>query len=237
MTNDDVEEPKVEEESKTLGITQDQYEKMINMIQATSVAQGASSSSKPVNMVKYAFPSSSDFDPGIISLICSLFSNCLGLWIIDSGASIHVCSSLKYFKSYVPLKPVSIRLRNGHKVYAKIKGIVHFSSKLYITDVLYVPEFNLNLISVPKLMVDLNVKVIFDVPKCQIQDVRTKEMIGSDMMFEGLVYLEIPREDVHTASTIETQTEALPEKALWHFRLGNLSNIRMKLSIIDNSYL
>lgn len=85
------------------------------------------------------------------------------------------------------IKHVSIRLPNGHKAYAKTKGTIQFSPKLCIIDALYVPEFSLNLIFVPKLMVDLNVSVLFDVLKCEIQDVRTKELIGSGMMFEGLV--------------------------------------------------
>jgi len=35
-------------------------------------------------------------------------------WILDSGATDHVCSSLSEFTSYKSIKPIPISLPNGH---------------------------------------------------------------------------------------------------------------------------
>lgn len=226
----EMEDSKSDDDGKTVGITKEQYEKLVNMLQATVVSQGSNSADKSVNMVTHGSFPSFENNSGSISLICALNSSNLGLWIIDSGASVHIYSSFRHFKSYVPIKSVSIRLPNGHKSYDRFKGTIQFSAKLYIIDILYVPEFTLNMISVPKLMIDLKVGVLFDIPKCEIQDVRTKEVIGSGMTLEGLVYLEIPKESENVdVSAAVAETKTLPNTALWHFILGHLSIQRMEL--------
>jgi len=66
-------------------------------------------------------------------------------WVLDSGATDHVCVSLSNFASY---KPVPINLPNGHHVLAKYFGTVVFNKKIYLSNVLYLPNFAFNLISV-----------------------------------------------------------------------------------------
>jgi hypothetical protein len=74
---------------------------------------------------------------------CSLSS-----WILDSGASHHMCNSLQWFLSYKSTIPVKIKLPNGNVVLAKHTGIIRFYPTFIVTDVLYVPNFYVNHICV-----------------------------------------------------------------------------------------
>ena len=69
-------------------------------------------------------------------------------WVLDSGATDHACVSLSNFASYKSIKPVPINLPNDHHVLAKYSGTVVFSKRFYLRNVLYVPHFAFNLISV-----------------------------------------------------------------------------------------
>ena len=63
----------------------------------------------------------------------------------------HVCHNLNVFTTYTKIKPVLISLPNGQTIYATYSGLVRFSDKFYLSDVLYVPHFQLNLIFVSEL--------------------------------------------------------------------------------------
>lgn len=72
-------------------------------------------------------------------------------WVIDSGATDHICNNLKLFDSIHDMKPVTVRLPNGSSVVATMAGHIRLSDDLFLRDVLYLPAFNLNLVSIPKL--------------------------------------------------------------------------------------
>ncbi|XP_068477383.1 uncharacterized protein [Phaseolus vulgaris] len=99
-------------------------------------------------------------------------------WIVDSGATDHVCTVLSAFTSYKTIKPVLINLPNGQHVFANYSGTVVFTNKLYLLDVLYIPQFTCNLISASKLSLHLKCNLIFSPPHCLIQDNLSKEHIG-----------------------------------------------------------
>lgn len=71
-----------------------------------------------------------------------------GSWIIDSRASDHICSSLHWFQHYSEIKPINVRLPNGHISIAKYSGTVIFSPGFKINNVLFVSGFSFNLICV-----------------------------------------------------------------------------------------
>ena len=80
------------------------------------------------------------------------------IWIIDSGATNHVCSSLQLLESWRDLTEgdFTMRVGTGVTVSAKASGVskLEFSNKYYLelNNVLYIPGFSRNLISVSKLM-------------------------------------------------------------------------------------
>lgn len=69
-------------------------------------------------------------------------------WIIDSGDTYHICTSLKWFDSYEKIHLVSVKLPNGNMTAAQCAGIVKLNDSLILRDVFYIPEFSFNLISI-----------------------------------------------------------------------------------------
>ncbi|GAU31820.1 hypothetical protein TSUD_58210 [Trifolium subterraneum] len=158
-------------------------------------------------------------------------------WLLDFGANDHVCSSYHHFSSFYPIKPVHIKLPNGHSVIVQYAGNIQFSESLYLTDVLYSPEFHLNLISVSKLCKNLNCSIQFFDHKCLLQDMITKKMIGLGDQVDGLYRLQynhtflasqaLPQSFPKSINNVAVNSVVIPVSALWHFRLGHVSNNRL----------
>ena len=75
-------------------------------------------------------------------------------WIIDSGATNHVCYSLQGFQERKRLNKNEINLRLGNRALVSASAVgdirvnLDFSRHLDLIDVYYVPQFKRNLISV-----------------------------------------------------------------------------------------
>lgn len=208
--------------SDSFGITKEQYEQQVNLLQTQQ------SSSSKVNHVTNHVTS------GISRLSYALNQSSFGSWIVDYGASDHICSSIRVFDSYQSIKPVHIKLPNGNIAIAKFSGTVQFSPGLIAKNVLYVAEFKFNLLSVPKLCVDSDYIVTFDNDKCLIHESRNLKMIVLTDLIEGLYFLATqaspstkPQPVIASSQTSSKSSSFLPQEALWHFRLGNLSNYRL----------
>jgi hypothetical protein len=130
-------------------------------------------------------PSSST---GIICALPSL-SNIDDTFILDTGATDHVCQSLNFFQCMKKIKPINIKLPNDVIVTTSFASTILFDKNLYITDVLYFLDFSFNLIYVPKLTKNLNYFLMFDGMKCLIQDTLSKKMIGVADLDHGLYTL------------------------------------------------
>ncbi|WVZ08254.1 hypothetical protein V8G54_021600 [Vigna mungo] len=89
-------------------------------------------------------------------------------WIIDSGATDHIASSLDSFFNYSKIKLVQINLPNGTVVFAHILGFVQLSPNFIIHNVLFVPNFNFNLLSISKLILSKKYSVTFSSVHCYI---------------------------------------------------------------------
>ncbi|GAA0162903.1 hypothetical protein LIER_18897 [Lithospermum erythrorhizon] len=89
--------------------------------------------------------------------ISTQFSNsvatCLSnFWIIDSGASTHMCGNLALFTSHSILNAhVPIQLPDGSIKHVNIVETVKITSTLLLLDCIYVPAFSFNLLSASKL--------------------------------------------------------------------------------------
>ena len=119
-------------------------------------------------------------------------------WIIDSGASSHMCNNRKLFVKLYPLEhPVEVKLGDGRELMATAQGVVRLrmksgsdrSRKCSLHDVLYVPELSYNLISVLKAAERGNTVKISDFG-CIIRDNQQKD-IGIGTKQEGLYRVHI----------------------------------------------
>nr|KYP36109.1 Retrovirus-related Pol polyprotein from transposon TNT 1-94 [Cajanus cajan] len=152
-------------------------------------------------------------------------------WIIDSGATDHITTSIDLFFKYSEIKPLNINLPNGSIVQAHFSGSIQLSPDFVIHDVLFVPNFSFNLLSLPKLLLTAPCRVIFSNQfsniLCQIQDMNTLKMIGSANLKEGLFHLDIGKE--RRSSTNNATATPINNSNLWHFRLGHLSSNRLNV--------
>lgn len=62
---------------------------------------------------------------------------------------------IKKIQCMKQINPITIKLSNRALVTTNYAGTIHFEKFLYITDVLYIPDFSFNLIHVPKLTKNL----------------------------------------------------------------------------------
>ena len=91
-------------------------------------------------------------------------------WIIDSGATDHICSSLELFDSYniFDKSPNKITVADGKKLKIENIGTVTFGSGIILKNVLHVLRLQFNLISTHKLCKDMDCDVVFTHDKCMI---------------------------------------------------------------------
>ena len=86
----------------------------------------------------------------------------LGPWILDFGASNHLFGNKDIFSSLTITSPLPmITLANGTQTMAKGIGSACPLPSLPLTFVLYVPDSPFNLISISKLIHDLNCSITF----------------------------------------------------------------------------
>jgi len=93
----------------------------------------------------------------------------LDAFILDSGATYHVCHSLKKIQCMKRVAPLNIKLPNGSIVSTNLIGTIAFTYDFYLTDVLYFPQFSFNLMFIPKLIKNIHCTFFFDDTRCLIQ--------------------------------------------------------------------
>ena len=139
------------------------------------------------------------------------------------------------------IPPINLKLPNGSLVTTCFAGTVLFDQNFYLTDVLYFPNFSFNLISVPKLTLNLHCYLMFNDHECLIQDSCSKRMIGVVELFSGLYILKTPTVSLgnlpekscinklnniefitHSVNSLESHKDN--DCNVWHRRLGHASH-------------
>jgi hypothetical protein len=166
--------------SSSTGITQEQYTHLVSLLQQSNLTASATPASS--NHVT-SNPSTS---AGINTISSYSLHVINPIWLIDSGANEHICSSLQFFSDIHDIPPMNVNLPNGQTVSVNKVGSVHFSSDFHISHVLFSSQFKVNLISVSKLLQSLSCIVQFHKSGCMIQDLTTKKMIGLGEPYDGL---------------------------------------------------
>ncbi|KAH6785633.1 hypothetical protein C2S51_038088 [Perilla frutescens var. frutescens] len=100
-------------------------------------------------------------------------------WIIDSGASIHMCCNIKLMHTLRKLNEAQrIFLPDGSSVTADYAGEVKLTETIILKNVLFAPTFTHNLISVGELTKDIDGKVLFLPTHCLIQSHHQDQFLG-----------------------------------------------------------
>ncbi|KAG8483501.1 hypothetical protein CXB51_023279 [Gossypium anomalum] len=158
-------------------------------------------------------------------------------WILDTGATNHICFDSTFLNLPVAYPPNShfVQLPNGKHSAITHSGSLSLSPDITLTNVLCVPHFNHNLISVSKLALDLQCAVIFYPNFCILQDLSNGRMKGIGRHLNGLYFFEPFSALVRSPTSPSCMTSIANSISLWHARLGHVPvNKLNRLSFFHN---
>lgn len=158
------------------GFSQDQCNQLLAFLSLSQTPNGADNS---VDSTSGMLPSSANF-AGIISCFsyglagsCTCFS-CIHSshkpWILDTGASDHMCFYSSLFSSLHDLHhPFVITLPNNQTISVSQVGTDPLLSNVTLQNVLFVPTFKFNPLSIQKLTMQYNCSIQFTISHCLMQ--------------------------------------------------------------------
>ena len=149
-------------------------------------------------------------------------------WIIDSGATCHMCNNVTQFHKLRPLEtPMEVTLGDGRSLKAIAEGTVRMETllpdgnthKCKFDDVLFIPELSYSLLSVSKTS-EIGNTVKFSKSGCEILNMN-KKVVTFATKAGNLYYLE------HYRKTQNVNLVEVNKKRLWYRRYGHI-NRRVK---------
>ncbi|KAA8519315.1 hypothetical protein F0562_013571 [Nyssa sinensis] len=155
---------------------------------------------------------------------CFASSSSTESWLIDSSCTNHMTNDKELFRDLRPTDITKVIIGNGDFISVKGKGTITISSSAgpkKISDVLYVPEIDQNLLSVGQL-IKKGFKVIFEDSFCYIFDITGQEILRVRMKGKSFSFDPIKEEPV-AFPTETSNTE------IWHKRLGHCHLQSMQL--------
>lgn len=166
--------------SNDFGLSNEQFQKLFAMIR-NHVGQmaGTSQQSKVAVTSSAATSSSACLKPKfqndnhvVGKYICTTTINSIftqkDLWIVDTGATDHIVCDLGYFDNYNAVHNTSVNLPNGASIQVSYTGHIKLQNSIWLKDVLYVPCFNFNIVSVSKLLSTNSCSIIFLADQCLV---------------------------------------------------------------------
>lgn len=154
-------------------------------------------------------------------------------WLVDSGATEHMCHVRSLFNEYYPVVGKTVRLANGEVVKVAGQGTVELRANvgdkthtLVLRDVLFVPDLAVALISVSRLM-RLGYTAKFGKEECEVIAENGKIVALAQVQRGGIYQLQGPIENT-------AMVAASTKNALWHHRLGHLPHASIKM-LVDKS--
>ncbi|XP_073017753.1 uncharacterized protein [Primulina eburnea] len=121
----------------------------------------------------------------------NLISNIHRHWVLDTGATYHICCSLSMYHTSTPVSS-KVTLPDSSNTPATHIGSVHLSPDHILEDVLCVPAFHFNLISISALTKYMHFSVSFSSDSCHIQFLTKGGMIGTGKQVGNLYVLDPP---------------------------------------------
>src|SRR5262249_41776262 len=133
------------------------------------------------------------------------------------------------------------------------RGHIKLSSRLTLTNVLFVSDFKFNLLSVNKLTKTANIKFVFFPECCVLQDLHTNELLAVGRVIGNLYVLDIKSFDPailesyknkeSNATTVESfrssdmVCNANHSSVIWHNRLRHPSSAVAQHLQINNMHI
>ena len=154
-------------------------------------------------------------------------------WIIDSGATCHICNDRSLFQEFKSLqKPQEVTLGDRSILKAQGTGDVTLNLKLpggetltgRLSNVLYVPKLAYNLLSVCKVA-EMGKRIHFNDTEGRIID-GDGELVAIALKTGSLYYLNCERLDGDT--DLVNVVGGLTPENMWHPRFGHLGENNLR---------
>ena len=220
-----------ENDKAEVTFTQQQLQQLLKLIPTNSVSNGKGYETE--DELENCFS-------GMVT--CNMSSTDKDTWIIDSGASDHMTSSIDNLVNIQPAKSgLTIKLPTGDTTTITHIGDVRLKNGLVLQKVLYVPQFQNNLLSIHRLATDNKCVVNFKTDTCQVIDSITKVVKATGYLHNGLYYLTDKFHTLTPQSISANYGTSIHDLfTLWHHRLGHapiskLKHIPLLQSIIKPS--
>ncbi|GKC55070.1 ribonuclease H-like domain-containing protein, partial [Tanacetum coccineum] len=136
-------------------------------------------------------------------------------WIIDSRANQHMTDSTKNMFNVVDVSSLMLTVGHPNGTLVMISAAIG----IVLFDVLVVPEYNVSLLSVNKMIKDSKFFVGFDEHKCYIQDLNLGKLVGTGSVTGGLYLFDLDKIGKSASSNSVFVCHVSSE--LWHCRLGH----------------
>lgn len=112
-------------------------------------------------------------------------------WIVDSGACTHVCCNTEMFNTTYRLdRAVIVNLPDGASKRVIVAAHVQLNAEIILRDVLYLPGFTHNLLSVGQLIQDSGIKCTFYQTRCMFQKMSNEKVIEIGKMERNLYVVD-----------------------------------------------
>ncbi|MCR2847992.1 hypothetical protein, partial [Heyndrickxia coagulans] len=113
------------------------------------------------------------------------------VWIVDSGASDHMTGTKHLFTSYrPPSRQMTVKTADGSISQVEGIGSIPVTSAITLHNVLYVPRLSCNLLSISKLVKDMECSAHFTSDVCSFQIPMSGKEIGNAKMVNGLYQIQ-----------------------------------------------
>ena len=166
--------------------------------------------------------------------------------MLDIGATDHFVCLVDLLTSITTTMQSLVQLPNRVSAQVTHIGTIVLSSSLTLTNVLCVPSFSFNLLSVSTFTLSQPYCLVFLSPYCFIQDLLSWKTIGVGKAVDGLYLLQcdslqhIPPSSLadylinHKFNTTfppfsATTSASSSSSYLWHARLGHPSNLKLRV--------
>ncbi|KAG8480141.1 hypothetical protein CXB51_024917 [Gossypium anomalum] len=139
-------------------------------------------------------------------------------WLVDSGCTHHMVADERLFKELNRSFASKIRIGNGNLIKAKGRGNVVINTKSgnkVISDVLFVPDIDQNLLSVGQL-VEKGYSLAFENGSCIVEDSYGQELVIVVMTNRCFML------DVNQLKK-KAYTSLIDDAGLWHRRFGHVN--------------
>ncbi|XP_074355950.1 uncharacterized protein LOC141695615 [Apium graveolens] len=189
--------------SLTNALSTSQYHQLLVMLNQAST----SSTTANVNDVTIIADPPQSGTCSYMPSICLVNCHSINDWILDSGATDHITCNVNYL---IIIKPCSVNLclPSGKFSLVTQKGTVNLASTIILQDVLLIPEFHFNLISISKLMLQLTLEVHFLPTQCLIQDPMTKKVMGTGNLQGNLYKFALHQSHNNSPSSTFSQSQS-----------------------------